>query len=144
MELNGAIETSVSSATARINGLSPNTDYEIRVRAKKGTNIGEWSDSVTVKTLLMTLVITNVPSDTEVTLNWTEIPGATSYEVEADGVVVTASGLSYKHTGLASGTNVYNPVLVENVLHNLDYEDPFLLFKFRYIEMRSFYSKNKK
>ncbi|MEC0207177.1 fibronectin type III domain-containing protein, partial [Paenibacillus lautus] len=104
VELNGAIKTSVSSATARINGLSPNTDYDIRVRAKKGTNIGEWSDAATVKTLLSTPVITNVPSDTEITLNWAEIAGATSYEVEADGVVVSANGLSYTHTGLVSGT----------------------------------------
>ncbi|MFF2834287.1 fibronectin type III domain-containing protein, partial [Cellulosimicrobium cellulans] len=104
VERNGTIVVSPTTATATLSSLQPDQDYTIRVRAKNAGGDGVWSDAVTVKTLLSTPVITNVPSDTEITLNWAEIAGATSYEVEADGVVVSANGLSYTHTGLVSGT----------------------------------------
>ncbi|SDC24462.1 Fibronectin type III domain-containing protein [Paenibacillus sp. UNCCL117] len=46
-----------------------------------------------------------VPADEEITLSWQEVPGATGYDVKADGVVEeNIQGTAFKHSWLMTGT----------------------------------------
>jgi hypothetical protein len=50
-------------------------------------------------------MVTAVSTSNQITLNWTAIAGATEYEVEVDGTVVSnGTDTTYVHTGLTPST----------------------------------------
>ncbi|RJX40201.1 hypothetical protein D3P09_12650 [Paenibacillus pinisoli] len=104
VEVNGAV-SSVNNTTLTRTGLTANTEYTVRVRSKNAGGVGEWSQPVVVKTLLTTPVLSGASSSDAITLNWSAIAGATSYELELDGTVIAVGDeVSYTHSGLAAGT----------------------------------------
>lgn len=88
-------------------GLAPGTEHSYRVRAWSGEVPGEWS--------LLKRVITwpktpaNVQAvtvnSTTVEVTWDTVTGASGYELEVDGAVLTGDlNTAYRHTGLSPNT----------------------------------------
>ncbi|ETT41100.1 hypothetical protein C161_00545 [Paenibacillus sp. FSL R5-192] len=130
LEINGAV-VAVTGTTYNKTGLAANTEYTFRIRSKNSGGVGSWSDPVTGTTQLSTPVVQSNATAEEVVLVWAPIEGATSYEIEADGVV--SSGLEdpiFNHTNLAPGTahkyrvrainetntSAWTPVVTQNTL----------------------------
>ncbi|WP_339179843.1 fibronectin type III domain-containing protein [Paenibacillus sp. FSL R5-0701] len=104
LEIDGT-NVAVTGTTYSKTGLTANTEYTFRIRPKNAGGAGSWSDVTTGITQMSTPVIQSNPSQEEVVLIWSPVDGATSYEVEADGVVVgDISDSIYTHTGLKPGT----------------------------------------
>jgi len=73
-------------------GLLPYSWHVYRVRARGVDSVGGWSEAANVSTMLAAPVVTKiVKTSRSVTLYWTIVPGATLYEVEADGSLVQSS-----------------------------------------------------
>ncbi|WP_181150909.1 fibronectin type III domain-containing protein [Paenibacillus sp. PCH8] len=104
LEIDGT-NVAVTGTTYSKTGLTANTEYTFRIRPKNAGGAGSWSDVTTGITQMSTPVIQSNPSQEEVVLIWSPVNGATSYEVEADGVVIgDISDSIYTHTGLKPGT----------------------------------------
>ncbi|MGX1829408.1 fibronectin type III domain-containing protein [Paenibacillus taichungensis] len=104
LEIDGNI-VAVTGTTYSKTGLIPNTEHTFRLRPKNTGGAGSWSDLVTVSTQLSTPVLKSSPSQEEIILVWPSIEGATSYEVEADGVIAgIVVDPTFTHTGLTPGT----------------------------------------
>ncbi|MFB8376747.1 fibronectin type III domain-containing protein [Paenibacillus taichungensis] len=104
LEIDGNI-VAVTGTTYSKTGLIPNTEHTFRLRPKNTGGAGSWSDLLTVSTQLSTPVLKSSPSQEEIILVWPSIEGATSYEVEADGVIAgIVVDPTFTHTGLTPGT----------------------------------------
>ncbi|WP_264935049.1 fibronectin type III domain-containing protein [Paenibacillus sp. LS1] len=104
LEIDGT-NVAVTGTTYSKTGLQANTEYTFRIRPKNAGGAGSWSDVTTGITQMSTPIIQSNPSQEEVVLIWSPVDGATSYEVEADGVVVgDITDSIYTHTGLKPGT----------------------------------------
>nr|WP_161556967.1 fibronectin type III domain-containing protein [Paenibacillus amylolyticus] len=104
VEIDGTI-VAVTGTTYNKTGLTPNTEYTFRIRPKNAGGPGSWSEAITGTTQMSTPVIQTNATQEEVILVWPAIEGATSYEVEADGVII--GGVTepiYTHTALKPGT----------------------------------------
>lgn len=88
------------------NGLEPFSRHLYRVRAVSGKVFGDWSDTISTLTALGTPRIIDIQSgSSQIDIQWTEVMGASSYEVEADGVVIAVGAASsYSHMNLPSNT----------------------------------------
>ncbi|WP_164779551.1 fibronectin type III domain-containing protein [Paenibacillus kobensis] len=104
VDINGTVTTNTTTSLTK-SSLPANTSYTIKVRAKNSEGNGDWSAAVTTKTLLATPVLKTTPASTQNVLSWAAIAGATGYEVELDGAVVSAgTSTSYTHSGLTPST----------------------------------------
>ncbi|WP_143813262.1 fibronectin type III domain-containing protein [Paenibacillus sp. RU5M] len=104
LEIDNAI-TPVSGVTYTKSGLAANTEHTFRIRAKNASGTGAWTEVVIASTQLNVPTLKTTSEETAITLTWTEVAGATKYEIEADGTVVaTVSDLMYVHNGLLGGT----------------------------------------
>ncbi|GIO14795.1 hypothetical protein J19TS2_43500 [Cohnella xylanilytica] len=84
--------------------LAPNSVHVYRVRAKNADLAGEWSEAFTKSTGLGAPVITQATAySNRISLKWSEVEGATGYDVEVNGVVVdNGAAITYIHRNLAS------------------------------------------
>ncbi|MCR3760143.1 hypothetical protein KYB31_14285 [Clostridium felsineum] len=106
IEVDGKVITGITSNSYVITGLTPGTAYSYRVRADVSTGVGDWSGLVTQSTLSTVSNVTAAVTSTSMTVNWTAVVGATSYDVEVDGKVITGiTSNSYVITGLTAGTD---------------------------------------
>ncbi|MEK4665331.1 fibronectin type III domain-containing protein [Priestia sp. FSL H7-0729] len=104
LEVDGVV-VPVSGTTYSKTALTPNTEHTFRLRSKNAGGVGKWTDMLTVSTLLSTPVIKAISSQEDMFLAWPATEGATSYEVEADGVNVgIVVDPAYTHTDLSPGT----------------------------------------
>ncbi|MCP1186947.1 fibronectin type III domain-containing protein [Paenibacillus sp. 1781tsa1] len=104
LEVDGIV-VPVSGTTYSKTALTPNTEHTFRLRSKNAGGVGKWTDMLTVSTLLSTPVLKAISSQEEMIVAWPAIEGATSYEVEADGVNVgIVVDPAYTHTDLSPGT----------------------------------------
>ncbi|GFN32162.1 hypothetical protein PCURB6_24220 [Paenibacillus curdlanolyticus] len=106
IEADGVVIDNGTSTTYIAQGLESNTEHSYRVRAKNGSITSGWSALLTRTTLSNVPVnLRTASSGTSVTLTWDPVPGASGYEVEADGVVYsTGLELLFEHTGLKPNT----------------------------------------
>lgn len=104
IEVDGSVLDNGISTTYTDAQLSPNSEHTYRVRAKDHSNIGQWSEALTRRTL------SDVPSNirtsatsSEITVTWDPAIGAIGYELEVDGVL-TDNGLNttFLHSQLPS------------------------------------------
>ncbi|MGC5774380.1 fibronectin type III domain-containing protein [Paenibacillus pabuli] len=95
----------VTGTTYSKTGLIPNTEHTFRLRPKNTGGVGNWSDLITVSTQLSTPVVKTSPTQEEIILVWPAVDGATSYEVEADGIIAgMVVDPTFTHTGLTPAT----------------------------------------
>jgi len=72
--------------------LLPNSVHVYRVRARGVDSVGAWSEAVTRSTMLSAPVIKEVKkTSSTIAIYWHEVPGASQYEVEADGQLAQVS-----------------------------------------------------
>ncbi len=102
VEVDGVITDNGDETTCIHNGLLPNTPHTYRVRAKRDTEVSEWTEPLAVNTFLLQTPkeLTANSDETSMTINWQPIEGATGYELDFDGSVIT--GIS-ETTYLAGG-----------------------------------------
>ena len=96
--IDGNIMNNGSSTQYTHLNLNPTTQYTYKVRALNSQGSGLWSQTYTVKTLLLdtpTNIKTTGTSDS-VYLNWDRVDYATSYEIEIDeGTIITTETTNY-------------------------------------------------
>lgn len=102
VEVDGVVTDNGDETTCINNGLLPNTTHTYRVRAKRDTEVSEWTEPLTANTFLLQTPkeLTANSDETSMTINWQPIEGATGYELDFDGSVIT--GIS-ETTYLAGG-----------------------------------------
>ncbi len=106
IEIDGMM-THLDAATSYLDkDLEPGTQHTFRVRAINSIVHGEWSPTMTAYTRLGKPTITGIdPTETTLTVNWGKVAGATSYDIEVDGVITNNDNhTSYIHENLLSGT----------------------------------------
>ena len=98
-----------SITSAQFTGLAPLTGYSVGIVVINGNNTSKPSSLAvftTLKTELTGLVSSNITT-TAITLGWSSIPAATTYEVLKDGLVIASSiaptTFSYGFSSLAPG-----------------------------------------
>lgn len=90
-----------------VKGLNPSTAYTFQVKAKNGNGVETALSSAVSGTTLIAppdspVNIIATATDNSIRISWAAVPTAASYEVEADGTVVSAgTSTVYTHTGLA-------------------------------------------
>lgn len=86
--------------------LAPGSKHVYRVRAKSSSALGEWSQAVTaISSAGVPEIISTVAKTNQITVEWTSVSGAASYDLEVDGTLIEGiSGVSYVHQGLKSNT----------------------------------------
>ena len=93
-----------------INGLTPQTTYTFKAKAKNEEGIEtEWSAPVSATTLEAPpgspANIVATADENSVTVSWDPVPGALGYEVEADGAVTdNGTETTYTHSNLTPNT----------------------------------------
>ena len=88
-------------------GLTPDTGYKYRIRAKNAGGVSGWSETVSIVTLPVPPPtpsgITINKTNTSVTVSWAPAERAESYRIEVDGQIIdNKAQTSYKHEGLQS------------------------------------------
>ena len=108
VRINGAVNTT-SKTSYTFSGLQPGTVYGYSVRAKNDMGASPYSvtQSIATKTSLVSLVPPSVSAysdSSSVTLFWTDVTGATGYDVIFGDQMVSVSGTSYRFGGLPAGS----------------------------------------
>ena len=116
----GILTAQGSSAT--IPRLTPGTGYEIRVRSKSATAIGDWSTPISVWTALPAptgfRVVGSTP--TSITVDWASATGAAGYDIEFrdlstnTAVFRSTVAATYTELGLTPGTRYEVRVRAKN------------------------------
>lgn len=119
IEVDGAVLDLEEINSYTHGNLSPNTSHQYRVRAKNLTEISDWSNLITVTTLIqldtpLHLAVDSY-SENSITIKWDAINGAEGYEVEADGVVIDAGAATvYTHSELQENTSHVYKIRAKN------------------------------
>lgn len=102
VEVDGVVTDNGDETSCIHNGLLPNTTHTYRVMAKSDTEVSEWTEPLTVNTFLLQTPqeLTASSDETSMVINWQSVEGATTYDLEFDGSVIT--GIS-ETTYLAEG-----------------------------------------
>ncbi|WP_339806419.1 fibronectin type III domain-containing protein [Paenibacillus sp. FSL R5-0766] len=104
LEIDGAV-VPVTGVAYTKSSLAANTEHTFRIRSKNAAGVGDWSDPLSTTTLLNTPVLKAASAETSINLTWADVPDATTYEIEADGTVMTTSSeLTFVHSDLLPGT----------------------------------------
>ena len=100
-----------SGLSHTFSGLTAGTEYTLYVRSRLGSGASEVSDWVSLDAATAPAApsgLSAAATSASLTLSWTAVSGATSYEVKrgASGVATTvSSGTSHTFSGLSAGTN---------------------------------------
>jgi len=113
---------SVTETTYTDSGLNPATTYYYQVSAMNAGGVSANATATVVPAPLAPLSLSAVPGDSQVTLSWTSIPGATGYYVysgpdsgdETNLVVGNYAGTTFTNTGLSNGTTYFYVVTSTN------------------------------
>lgn len=106
VEADGVTVRLGNDTSATFTGLSPGSEHSYRIRSVNELGVSSWTTAmpVTMFALPTPVFAPEVAGDTGIALSWNAIVGATGYEVEADGVVVSRSVTDYTHSGLTAET----------------------------------------
>ena len=100
-------ETAVSSGTSHtFSGLTPNTAYTLYVRASNSSGSSAWTSTTATTVLVAPSGLSASANSTTITLTWSAVTGATSYDVRLGTTgteTAVSSGTSYSFGGLTAG-----------------------------------------
>jgi len=115
--------TATTNSYTDNNGLSPNTTYYYKVSATNTAGSSTYSTAVSALTVPDKPTVTATPSETTITLNWTDVPGAVKYIVYVSsptddnyGELATINKPlhSFLHSELIRGATYYYKVQAVN------------------------------
>ncbi len=136
IEADGIIIDNSTNTSFTDDQLNPNTQHKYRVRARYGANLGDWSSLITTFTSPdIPININTIADGTSIRITWSSVSGATSYDIEVDGIVSNIIGTSYTHSGLeqnsthkyriksknSSGNSDWSNLITETVLSNTSF-----------------------
>lgn len=109
LDISGTVVDNITTTSYTFENLESNSQYIIKVKANNNTGISAWSEPLTAYTLSdgnVTLASMFAMAKTNcIRLIWSEVSGATGYDLDADGTVIeNISGKTYLHDGLLPGT----------------------------------------
>ncbi len=108
LDFDGSVITGISETTYSAEGLDPNSQHEIKVRAISGDGTSNWSNTLIKSTKFTSGNVPKVSAiakKTSISIMWNKIDGATSYDVEADGIVTSnVNATTFTSKGLQAGT----------------------------------------
>lgn len=111
----GTVISNITGTTYTHSGLTANTSHTYKIMAKNTATTSDWSSQVTYMTVLSTPNAPDAVSTSDsITLSWTAVPGASAYDISADGTVVNSTGTSYTHSGLAINSNHIYKIRAKN------------------------------
>lgn len=106
---------STTSPSKTFTGLKDNTEYAYKVRSKNSDGVSEYGAEKKVKTTPKAPSSVTVSTDeNSVTVSWSPVTGATSYDLQLDGKVYNVKGTSHKVTGLTPNTSHTYQIRVNN------------------------------
>lgn len=131
MEADGVIIDRGTSTTFTHTNLYPGTPHTYRVRGKNAGGPGNFSAPISKSTLPskpeVPANIKAIPQSTTVTVTWNNVPGATGYDIEVDGVQVNnGPNTNYIHGSLTPGTNHTYRVRSVNAGDKSDWSSPIV------------------
>ena len=88
-------------------GISAGTTYTLYVRAKTGSRVSAWSSAAATTAPAAPSDLSAAATDAALTLSWSAVTGATSYDVkqgESGTVTAVPSGTSHTFSGLTANT----------------------------------------
>ncbi len=85
IEIDGADIQSVTETSFTHNNLNSNSEHKYRVRAVNPQKTGEWSNTLTVYTLLEKPILTGEVVNKALNISWNNIPDANYYEIYVNG-----------------------------------------------------------
>ncbi|MDH8679903.1 ZmpA/ZmpB/ZmpC family metallo-endopeptidase-related protein, partial [Fusibacter bizertensis] len=92
IEVNGDDSNKVTSPTFTADGLTPNAKYEFRIRGENETEIGSWSELISVFTKRGIVSKVNITSavfeESIISIKWDSVENAETYSVSVNGVIV--------------------------------------------------------
>ncbi len=107
-------------------GLIPNSEHSYRVRAKNAGGDGSWSNLLIKSTIFAAPTnITVMTKDTSISLDWSNVDGASGYELFVDGELVDNGTITtFVHNNLEPSTwHVYR-IRAKNDLVEGEWSDP--------------------
>ena len=106
VEADGVVVATVNVPSYVHSSLLPGTAHKYRVRALTDTNTSAWTAVLTQSTLPGSVsgLTVNSVTNAAIALKWTAVTGATGYDLEIDGIMVSATGTAYTKSGLAANT----------------------------------------
>lgn len=121
IEADGVLIADHPGASYTHTGLVPNTPHTYRVRAKSAEGFSGWSEPLSVHTLLPTPGRPEAQvSESQITLSWQAVAGASGYELEVDGMVIElGASTSYTHEDLQPNSeHVYRVRAVNDLVRS--------------------------
>ena len=106
VEADGVVVATVNEPSYMHSSLLPGTAHKYRVRALTDTNTSAWTAVLTQSALPGSVsgLTVNSVTNAAIALKWTAVTGATGYDLEIDGTMVSATGTAYTKSGLAANS----------------------------------------
>ena len=106
---------STTSPSRTFTGLRENTEYTYKVRSKNADGVSEYGAEMKVRTTPKAPSgATAISDEGSVTVSWSPVTGAVSYDLLLDGKVYNVKGTSHKVTGLLPNTSHSYQIRVNN------------------------------
>ncbi|WP_433747822.1 fibronectin type III domain-containing protein [Paenibacillus amylolyticus] len=107
VEADGAVVATVNEPSYSHTALLPGTVHKYRLRALTDTNTSAWTAVLTQSTIPATVngLMLNTATPVAISMKWSPVTGATAYDLEIDGVVISVSGAAYTKSGLLANTD---------------------------------------
>ncbi|MFX3687993.1 MAG: fibronectin type III domain-containing protein [Paenibacillus sp.] len=107
IEADGAVVATVEQSSFTHTTLLPGTAHKYRIRALTETNTSAWTALLTQSTIPATVngFMLNTATPVAISMKWSPVTGATAYDLEIDGVVISVSGSAYTKSGLLANTD---------------------------------------
>ncbi|AEV68148.1 fibronectin type III domain-containing protein [Acetivibrio clariflavus] len=120
IEVDGELTEGLTSETYIHSNLLPNSKHSYRVRAKNASGCGEWSELISVTTMLESPLLATTITEDKVIITWGKVQGADEYEVIRDGIILcTTTELSYVDEDLVIGETYVYYVIAKNAEGNV-------------------------
>lgn len=117
VNFNGMIYN-VTSTSKTVTGLTPGSSYSYMVRARNAGGTSAYSSWHTIQTIPTAPVtpanVNAAATNNTVTVSWSTVSGATSYDVSFNGTIYNVTGSSKTITGLTGNTNYSFAVRAKN------------------------------
>ncbi|MCM1056092.1 MAG: DUF6531 domain-containing protein [Firmicutes bacterium] len=99
---NGTVHN-VKTNSATIAGLTANTSYTYQIRVRNADGAGSYSSAKTIRTAPDVPAATAVSATNRVTVSWSAVSGASSYDLLFDGTTYRVTGTNKVISGLTAG-----------------------------------------